>query len=368
MNMTSGAPGQITEAIVYTLINSLWLGIIFALIAGCIVATTRKTDSRVRYNFLLFILAAFLLGLTACFFYTWFAKPLAGDASPLSAGATDPERFVKIIHEHAPDIFRIWLIIIVIQLARLSFNLYRLDRLSKSGVINPGSVWAEKLAGFIGALGIERKVELKVSALVSSPLVIGFLKPVILLPAGLINELSPGEIELILLHELAHIKRTDFLVNIIIRLIRCLLFFNPAIWWLCKLIEEEREHCCDDIAVQICGDKVNYVRTLVNFAENHARLPVFAMAFTGGMVGRVERIVTGRHRPLARIEMICLGIILALGVWLTLTHKSQDIISLAKPSVQNQRSGKPPDPAGREAKMKAEAERSALKKTQPHSP
>ena len=117
-------------------------------------------------------------------------------------------------------------------------------------------------------LGVERAVRLLASANVDVPSVVGHFKPVILLPASLISGLTPDEIEAILAHELAHIRRHDYLINLIQTTFETLLFYHPAVWWISREIRRERENCCDDLAVQACGNRVAYARTLAMLEEN----------------------------------------------------------------------------------------------------
>ena len=111
-------------------------------------------------------------------------------------------------------------------------------------------------------LHIGRAVRLLESTLVDVPTVIGWLKPVVLLPASALAGLSPHQLEAILAHELAHIRRHDYLVNLLQTLVETLLFYHPAVWWLSRRIRAERENCCDDLAVSLCGDPVAYAAAL----------------------------------------------------------------------------------------------------------
>src|SRR5205085_6589248 len=100
------------------------------------------------------------------------------------------------------------------------------------------------------------------SALVEVPTAIGFMKPVILLPASTLTGLAPAQIEAILAHELAHIRRHDYFVNLLQSVIETLLFYHPAVWWVSRRVREERELCCDDLAVRASGDAIAYARAL----------------------------------------------------------------------------------------------------------
>lgn len=356
MNAANWSSEHLAEAVVYTLADSLLLGCFFALIIGCLVVAMKRSSAALRYNFLILILTAFVLSLIVCFFYNW--SP--GSTALLADQAAGWQHGVKLINEHAAVIFRVWFILIGLQLVRVAFELYTLNRLSKTGVVHPGLMWVQKVAVFSTILGIRREVRLAGSSRVSTPMVTGFFKPVILVPIALLGLMSVAEVEAMLLHELAHVRRADFLVNILIRLVRILLFFNPLVWWLCKLLDAEREHCCDDMAVHITGDKLNYTRTLVRFSEHVTPSSALAMTLTHGMLGRVERLVTGRSRPLARLELICLSVVLVLSLLLVNPYNHSSLVSLARPPAQNLNSGKPPDAAAKAAKQKAE--QSALKK------
>ncbi len=144
---------------------------------------------------------------------------------------------------------------------------------------------------------VSRPVRLLKSTLVQVPSVIGVLRPVILLPVGAFTGLSPDQIEAILAHELAHIKRYDYLVNIVQSVIEILFFYHPAVWWVSHRIRVERENCCDDIAASVCGDPETYVRTLVVLEEARCPAPVLSVAANGGsLVLRVQRLVSEERK------------------------------------------------------------------------
>ena len=109
-------------------------------------------------------------------------------------------------------------------------------------------------------LGLTRSVRLLQSAVIDSPLVIGMIKPVILLPASVLTDLPVAHLEALLAHELAHVLRHDYLVNLLQVAAETLLFYHPAVWWLNRRIRAEREICCDDLAVAVTRDRATYVR------------------------------------------------------------------------------------------------------------
>jgi hypothetical protein len=158
--------------------------------------------------------------------------------------------------------------------------------------------WEQTLARLARQLHITRAVALAESTRVDVPTVIGWLSPLVLLPVSAIAALSPAQLEAILAHELAHIRRHDYLVNLLQTLVETLLFYHPAVWWVSRRIRIEREHCCDDLAVTLCGDPVAYVNALADLeslrstAAPFRRADHIAMAATGGsLLHRVRRLL-----------------------------------------------------------------------------
>ncbi len=142
------------------------------------------------------------------------------------------------------------------------------------------------------AMGISKAVDLMESALVQVPAVIGHFKPLILLPVSALTGLSTEQIEAVLAHELAHIKRNDYLVNMLQTVVEILGFYHPAVWWVSRKIRVERENCCDDMAVGVSGDKVGYVRTLALLEEIRAAQPGLAVAASGAsLFDRIKRLL-----------------------------------------------------------------------------
>ena len=171
-------------------------------------------------------------------------------------------------------------------------------------------------------LGMDRPVKLLQSAFVEVPTVIGWLRPVILLPVGCLLGLSTAQLEAILAHELAHIRRHDYLVNLFQNVVETRLFYHTAVWWVSRRIREERENCCDDLAVEICGDRLTYARALATLEEMRHTPGQLALAAAGApLLQRIRRLVgkssTGATRPgwpLAGIVALLIIIALAVGL------------------------------------------------------
>lgn len=163
-----------------------------------------------------------------------------------------------------------------------------------------------------GQVGVSRPVQIVKSAVVTVPTVVGWLKPVILLPAASIAGLSPGQLQAVLAHELAHIRRHDYLVNLLQHTVETLLFFHPAVWWVSRVVRQEREHCCDDVAVAAAGGALDYAQALATLEELRAEPPSLVLAANGGsLLARIRRL-TGMENGRSA-AMIALPIVILLG-------------------------------------------------------
>jgi len=171
-------------------------------------------------------------------------------------------------------------------------------------------------------LRIRRAVRVLQSALVQVPTVVGWLRPVILLPASAMTGLSFEQLEAILAHELAHIRRCDYLVNMLQTVVEILGFYHPAVWWVSHKIRVERENCCDDLAVAVCGDKVRYARALALLEEMRADRPRLAVAANAGsLLGRIRRLVgdaSKENKSSAWVGAVITLLVLALAIPSTL--------------------------------------------------
>lgn len=172
-------------------------------------------------------------------------------------------------------------------------------RLARIGT-QPISANVEKLVvRLAGKLGVRRAVRVAQSLLVDTPMVIGWLRPVILLPLSAVTGLSSSQLEAILAHELAHIRRHDYLMNLLQTLAETLLFYHPAVWWISRRMRLERERCCDDVAVRLCGDRINYAEALAAVEATRTtrgtrvRVAAAATGSPGGrdLIDRVRRIL-----------------------------------------------------------------------------
>jgi beta-lactamase regulating signal transducer with metallopeptidase domain len=207
------------------------------------------------------------------------------------------ERTRRGIDPFLPAGVALWTAGVVLLSLRSLGGWWLVRRLRRSGLAAPDAALAAALARLSRALQVSAPVRLWRSALVQVPTVVGVLRPVILVPASALVGLSPEQIELILAHELAHVRRLDFLVNLLQTGVETLLFYHPAVWWVSHRMRVEREHCCDDLAVAACGDRVRYARALADLEDVCAGAPALALAATGGsLFERIARLLAPAPR------------------------------------------------------------------------
>ncbi|MEP7108995.1 MAG: M56 family metallopeptidase [Ferruginibacter sp.] len=315
---------EIIQAINWTLIHSLWQGMLLALVAGSIVFFTKKVSPSLRYNLLAGSLLLFIIVVAATFSMqlikanlvanTVQATPAAntiaiGPAMPLlpvEPGLSLPGKIVVFLNEHANWIVLIWILMIGLQFTRLAAGLYGVYQLKRRHIFSPGEYWNNRINELGRHLQINKSVKLLQSGIARIPAVIGYFKPVILFPAGLLASLPANEVEAILIHELAHIRRKDFLVNLLQNMIEIIFFFNPAVLWVSSLIKSERENCCDDIAVCQTDSKRNYINALLAFQGSDLHVTGPLMNAFGGekdhLMNRVKRIIYNSNKTLNNME------------------------------------------------------------------
>jgi beta-lactamase regulating signal transducer with metallopeptidase domain/uncharacterized GH25 family protein len=222
------------------------------------------------------------------------SKPIPSNDSVLVAEAR-PTGFGKQIEPILPKVVLIWLVGLLAMCIRLAGGLYSLHRLKRTASPELDDTWQELTESVASRIGLKRSVSILFSDRIESPAVIGFLKSVVLFPVNALTRLSPGQIEALIAHEVAHIRRHDMLVNLFQSLIETVLFYHPAVWWISSVVRSEREHCCDDLAIQVTGDRAGYARALVCLEEIR-RAPRMAMAANrGSLLTRVQRILLGVH-------------------------------------------------------------------------
>jgi GWxTD domain-containing protein len=188
------------------------------------------------------------------------------------------------------------------------------QKLRRHGVCAVPEAWETELARLAARLRVKRSVQVLQSSLAAFPMVLGHFRPIILIPASVLSGFSPAQIETILLHELAHIRRHDYLVNIFQRLVEGLLFYHPAIWWISSVVRAERENCCDDMVVSLTGDAHEYALTLGALEQSRFSDRVNAVAITGGsLMKRIHRLLYPERQNSTWAAFLAAAVLLTAG-------------------------------------------------------
>ena len=199
-------------------------------------------------------------------------------------------------------------------------------RLRKNGLLTIPEHWQKKFNLIAEKMDFDRRIVIHTSAKVVGPMMIGYLKPMILVPIGFFSDLAPAEIEAIILHELAHIKRRDYLHLLIQQIINLILFYHPAIWLLDKMAKQERENACDDYVVGITGDPKTYVKALgtmqLNFSKTQNKMAMNLLNDKNAVLNRLKRLVGEEPRQKVSGKFLVLPAILLISVIL-LSFSSQ---------------------------------------------
>ncbi|MBF9142069.1 M56 family metallopeptidase [Hymenobacter properus] len=348
----------LTRALGWTLLHSLWQGALVAAVLAGALLLLRRQRAEVRYVAsagALGVVVA-LAGITFGLYFHAGAQqcekllpaaakvsqlnlrqaeatvvPAATDAleaaPPKARNAANPVSAVQVLpavepqkanspgwlatglryfDQHLPLLVVAWLLGLLAMSLRMLGGLLYVQRLKRYRTRAVSAAWQERLAMLAARGGLRRPVALLESALVQVPLVVGHVRPVILLPLGAVAGLSVAHLEAILAHELAHVLRRDYLVNLLQTVAEALFFYHPAVWFMARCVRTERENCCDDAATALCdGDALRLARALTALAEwsqsavvpTAPRLALAAMGSRGALLNRVRRLV--QRRPAA---------------------------------------------------------------------
>lgn len=300
------------QAVSRTLLHSVWQGLLLAVATAIAIQLTKRVSANVRYWVFTSLLLLSVAGVGLTFYLELqqastdiitdkfvLSQPLSqapvlspehvADATSLN-GIMNP--LMEFCDEHALLIVLIWFVIFCIKCSNIMMGFGYIRQIRQGGLPVRSGDWQERVGDMAVRLGIRRRVSLMESARVRIPIAVGFLKPCILVPLGLLIHLPANQAETILLHELAHIHRKDYFINILQNLIEMVFFFNPGMLWLSSRIRQERENCCDDIVVSVTHDKMRYINALVSFQELHLNglIPVPALAFSGNKFSLLDRV------------------------------------------------------------------------------
>jgi len=314
---------NLLKAISWTLVHSVWQGLVLAIFAGLVIVFTKKSKATLRYNWLSGLFLAFMISVGFTFSYEYQQETAVSGGAIITAGALDSETLavantpnyfqavVGYLNEYAATIVVVWFLIFAVKCFGIFRSLSNIYRIRNYRTQDAPDYWNRRVAELSEKLNIKKHIVLLESQLVKVPSVTGFFKPIILIPVGLLSNLPQDQIEAILLHELAHIRRKDYFINLLQSFAEILFFFNPGLLWISSLIKEERENCCDDIAVGITKSKSNFIHALVSFQEYNMKQNQLALGFgknKNQLLERAKRIVQDNNKSLNTIEKTFLSI------------------------------------------------------------
>ncbi len=312
------------RAVGWALLQSVWQGALVGTVTWSLLWTLRGSAANVRYVVACLGLAVMVGAWTATAWraaaaLTLDARAAAGAAAGTPAvllgpaGPMDASPAIRIISPAdlspadvetgraswqrrvdgwSPVLVPLWLIGVSALSVRLGIAWLMVERLRRRALAPAGTAVAARVADLAGRLRVSQTVRIVQSAAVQVPAVAGWLRPVILMPASVLTGLTPAQFDAIVAHELAHIRRHDFALNILQTAAEILLFYHPASWWISRRIRIEREHCCDDVAVSLCGDRLVYASALAELEALRGDASLALAVTDGPLLQRVRRLLS----------------------------------------------------------------------------
>jgi beta-lactamase regulating signal transducer with metallopeptidase domain len=314
-----------------TLLHFLWQGAALAAVAYVSLSLLRSSSA--RYAFLVGLLVLMLAAPVATFFVLNSQAAVAAStssgalnsavASEASAHAVATKHQPTASSRTAPDYFfllvELWFAGVVLFSLRSAGGFFLVVRLRRKESTPVSQDLLNLCQALQGKMDITRMVRYCESLQLSAPVVVGWIRPVVLLPVSALTGLDETQLQAVIAHELAHIQRLDAFVNLFQIAVESLLFYHPAVWWLGKRIREERENCCDDAAVAVCGSPVTYAQALARMAESRVAPQLVMAANRGPLAARVARLLGIDHSSGAQrganlsVGVLCLSAALLAG-------------------------------------------------------
>ncbi len=351
-------PPAVVEKLGWALVHFTWQATGIALLLAATLALLRNASAKARYAASCLALSLMVLAPAATLLYTTTKDGEAGeDAPPAEPSPREPRAgFVgtrgvwigpaagepadepaavepgtvasspgwgdwmsRTVQKSLPWVVLAWTLGVLALSVRNLGGFVQVQMLKHRHVRRLDAQWQWRFEALARRLSLRCKVRFLESLVLEVPAAIGWLRPVVLIPASVLTGIRPDLLEAVLLHELAHIRRHDYLVNLVQTVVETLGFFHPAVWWVSRQIRLERENCCDDVAVEALGDRPRFARALVRLEEIRNEAPHLAVAGTGGiLMQRIARLVAA---PSARgngsvcgtaLAMVCLALLLPL--------------------------------------------------------
>lgn len=286
----------------WAVISSLWQLALLWVVYQVIIAVYKKSSASFRASLAAFLLAAGFVWFMITFFIT-FTNTSDEESGFATASLLNNAPIYPLIQKIIPPVSILYLCLLIIPVSRFIKNYRYVQVIRKYGLQKADAQWRLFVKNISTHMNIGRKVEVWVSEYISSPITVGWLKPVILLPAAVLTQLSTQQVEALLLHELSHIRRYDYLLNLVINFIRTILYFNPFAKAFVKIVEREREKSCDEIVLRFQYNPREYATALLQLQQAASKPQAFILAATGKeeLLQRVELILGFQRKKSVKV-------------------------------------------------------------------
>ncbi len=290
---------MVMEALGTAVLHSVWQGAAIGAVAGLVLAWMRERSAGSRYAVACAALCACAVAFVGSFVWGLVGEPGLGRMSGAigavgvaPAAASDASRGAVVVEWVAWA----WVLGVAALWVRLCAQCVCAKRLARVGVSEAGGEWGALFDELQCELGMGRVVRLVRSTVADVPMVVGWFRPVVVVPVSVLTGMTPEQVRALLAHELWHIRRHDHWVNAVQLVIETVLFFHPVVWWLSGRIRAEREHCCDDAAVRLSGSPLVFAEALAELESLRVARTTAAVAANGGsLMERIARIVGVKH-------------------------------------------------------------------------
>lgn len=316
-------PQNIIDAIGWTIFHSLWQGVIISFVLAAVLLISNHRSANFRYKLSAGALALLVFSAIVTFTKVYLpenetggpatsnlitiiddtsAKEIAEKIQSSDSLKSFISQFENYFSNNIPLVVTMWFAGILFFIFKFIGGLIYVERLKTRRIYELQPEWFDKFSTLKKKALVKESVKIFESALTKMPVAIGYFKPVILLPLGMISGLPQNQVEAIIVHELAHIKRYDFLVNVLQTLAETIMFYHPAAWWISSVIRSERENCCDDITIELCGDTLTYSKALFNIQQinsGNAGLALAAIGNESQLFRRIKRMNSNNKKRLS---------------------------------------------------------------------
>ena len=278
-SMTDWISDKLLHALGWTLVHSIWQLLVVAGVLWLALKVARKASPALTYGMAVGALMLSFLATLATFLYLWTRPEEVLSLSVDSVNSSPSMDWEGLLaqgifwtEQNLSLVVNFWLFGAILFLFRLISQFAEIRNLRKTSLPFENLVIQTLTDRLVATLGISRKIEIRTTGKAHSPLTFGVMTPVILLPIALVFQLSPAHLEAVIAHELAHVKRNDYLSNLLLSTLEVLFFFHPCYWWMSQSVKELRENAADELALKAgisSADLANALAEVLQFASQH---------------------------------------------------------------------------------------------------